>query len=176
MLKYTDSLSARLPASPAGAGAPRPRIRADLLLRRPRAPRGSCAAAAARWPSEYASPPGPRPTPSALSVAPDAGVPRIQVRAQHHDLAAQRRIAAGQFRQDVVGVAVLIEKTRLHVDANLHRHPCCASRASSCSARRPARPSAADRWDCRVPPARTPCRACRGSASAIRRRRRARIA
>ena len=52
----------------------------------------------------------------------DAGVPRIEVAADHHDLVAQRRIGARQLREDVVGVAAVgVVERRLHVDAQLHR-------------------------------------------------------
>ena len=59
--------------------------------------------------------------PSALSVAPVAGVPRVEVRAEHHDLVLERVVGARDLGDYVVRVAILVVEARLHFDCQLDR-------------------------------------------------------
>ena len=50
-----------------------------------------------------------------------AGVPRIEVRADHHDLVLDGVVGAGNLGDHVVGVAIALVERRLDLDGQLHR-------------------------------------------------------
>ena len=51
----------------------------------------------------------------------DAGVPRVEVAADHDNFVLQHRVGARQFGDDVVGIAVVVvEPRRLHAHPQLH--------------------------------------------------------